>query len=81
MRELTKNQWFSDQLFDILIVFLRTVIIDQDLFFEYLENQWVYISGNNQWTSFWKSANTGCHRDGVIDGSHVFTQEYVIFAS
>jgi hypothetical protein len=52
MRELTKNQWFSDQLFDILIVFLRTVIIDQDLFFEYLENQWVYISGNNQWTSF-----------------------------
>jgi hypothetical protein len=27
MRELTKNQWFSDQMFDILIIFLRIVII------------------------------------------------------
>jgi len=54
MRELTKNQWFSDPLFDILIIFLRTVIIDQNLFFESLENQWVsgYIRVDNQWTSF-----------------------------
>jgi hypothetical protein len=43
--------------------------------------KWVYIRVNNQWTSFWKSPNTGCHRDGVIHRSHVFTQEYVIFAS
>jgi hypothetical protein len=41
MRELTKNQWFSDQFFDILVIFLRTVFIDQNLFFKYLENQWV----------------------------------------
>jgi hypothetical protein len=41
MRQLTKNQWFSDQMFDILIIFLRIVIIDQNLFFRYLENQWV----------------------------------------
>jgi len=41
MRELTKNQWFSDQFFDILIIFLRTVLVDQNLSFEHLENQWV----------------------------------------
>jgi hypothetical protein len=40
MRELTNNQWFSGQFFDILILVLRTVIIIyQNLFFKYLQNQ------------------------------------------
>jgi len=41
MRELTKNQWFSGQFFDVLTLVLRKVIIIyQNLFFEYLQNQW-----------------------------------------
>jgi len=36
--------------------------------------KWVYIRVNNQWTSFWKSPNTGYHRDGIIHWSRVFTQ-------
>jgi hypothetical protein len=40
MRELTNNQWFSGQFFDILILVLWTmIIINQNLFFKYLQNQ------------------------------------------